>query len=73
MENITFSPERACVPTIHFAYVLLSIGIAEKWKNNSKKEENGSNGSGLHFLNSGDHKGFVVNLPFLCIKLAESC
>ena len=39
---------------IHFAYVILSIGIAEKWENNGKKKESGSNGSGLHFLNSGN-------------------
>lgn len=44
---ITFPPERACVPTIHFAYVILSIVFAEnREKSNSKNKKIGESDYG---------------------------
>lgn len=42
-----FPLERACVLAIHFAYVILSIGIAGKWeKSNSKNKKIGESDYG---------------------------
>ena len=57
---------------IHFAYVILSIGIAGKRENNGEKKESGSNGSGLHFLKKRNgERNFSLCEIFLLIYVSD--